>query len=143
MKKAELRCKTCKKIFTLKKNLLQHQRTVHEKRKKYECGICQKRFSRKSHKDMHIRICSRRVSRPVTKEIVVGNTSVVKKTAESADGGSVTLPVIEQKKKKKKSTVLGMTREMWEKSQNIERRIPKLKFTPVLRQSAFGGCFAD
>ena len=36
-----------------------------------------------------------------------------------------------------------MTREMWEKSQNIEKRIPKLKFTPVLRQSAFGGCFAD
>ena len=80
----ELQCKICKKMFTLKKNLLQHQRVVHEKHKKYECGICQKRFSRKSHKEMHIRICSRRVvTRPVGKDIIGNEINGVKKTAKT------------------------------------------------------------
>ena len=123
-------CRICKKVFTLKKNLVRHQKTVHEKCKKHECGICQKKFSRKSHKDMHLRICSRNVA--------CGKTFTAEETTETA-GGSVPLPA----EKVKEPTVLGMTRDVWEKKENVEKRVPNLRFTPVLLQSAFGGCFAD
>ena len=136
----ELRCQSCKKEFSLKKNLHQHIRQVHEQQKKYECGICQKTFSRKYHKNMHLRTCFHRVSKSNDGEpvvVVAGNTSVMRGPVEAADG-CVTLPVI-----KKRSTGGGITRETMEIMKNEEKREPKLKFTPILRQSAFGGCFAD
>ena len=69
-------CRICNKVFTLKKNLLQHQRSVHEKLKKHECNICFRKFSRKSHKDTHLRVCSRNVETGPTAAAVVAATAV-------------------------------------------------------------------
>ena len=52
----------CGRSFTRVDNLCSHVRTVHRKDKKYECGICQKRFSRYSHKVMHLRTRSSKVT---------------------------------------------------------------------------------
>ena len=50
----------CGRSFTRADNLCSHVRTVHRKDKKYECGICQKKFSRYNHKVMHLRKCSKK-----------------------------------------------------------------------------------
>ena len=55
------KCEKCSKVFTLKKNLRQHIKIVHEKQKLHECGLCQKKFGRKQHKELHLRTCSRNV----------------------------------------------------------------------------------
>ena len=57
----EHRCEKCTKVFTMKKNLNQHIRSVHEEQKLHECGICQKKFARKQHKELHLKTCSMKV----------------------------------------------------------------------------------
>ena len=90
-------CHQCSKEFRTKQNLYRHEREVHNTEKTHGCGICGKRFARKSHKTMHLRTCSRKVLSSV---------------AAVAD------------RRRKKVVV-------------------DLHFTPTLRLSAFGGCFAD
>ena len=58
-------CQQCSKEFTAKKNLNAHIREVHKAEKTHGCGICGKRFARKSHKTMHLRTCSRNFSSSV------------------------------------------------------------------------------
>ena len=92
----EHKCETCCKVFTMKKNLNQHRRQVHEERKIYECGICSKQFSRRQNKELHLLNCSRKIN---------------------VQGGE--LPV------------------------KTYKTLTNPKFSPILRKSAFGGCFAD
>ena len=58
----ELKCKHCSKVFTKKGNLNRHIRHVHNKEKKHACGVCQKKFSRKQHREYHERTCSKKVA---------------------------------------------------------------------------------
>ena len=58
----------CNKVFTMKKNLNHHIRTVHDKVKKHECGICSKKFSRKQNKELHIKTCSISVGMGLSKK---------------------------------------------------------------------------
>lgn len=43
------KCEYCGKLFSLKNNMLIHQRSVHLKEKPYECSDCFMRFSAKNH----------------------------------------------------------------------------------------------
>ena len=90
-KEQEVKCQVCKKEFTLKKNLRQHVRTVHEKKKMHECRICEKTFARKNHKDLHLRVCSRRVG---------GGTGAA--ACGGGDGRVLMTPEREEKDKKTK-----------------------------------------
>ena len=55
----ELKCIHCSMLFTKKGNLIRHIRNVHNKEKKHECGVCQKKFSRKQNRNLHEKRCSK------------------------------------------------------------------------------------
>ena len=126
----ERRCPTCTKVFTLKKNLYRHVRHVHERQNNYECGICQKRFSRKSHRDMHLRVCSRRVMVSSAGEKNIEDVNVLKKraVAESVDGG-VALPVLNNKNMNLRDCsfcgkAFPSSRSLWDHKQKCKKTVP-------------------
>ena len=47
-------CYTCNSQFWLKTSLIEHRRTVHEKKKPFECKICQRKFSQLYHVTVHL-----------------------------------------------------------------------------------------
>ena len=53
-------CEICDpvKTFTRRADLKRHVKQVHEKEKRYKCGICQREFARKAHKEEHLKSCS-------------------------------------------------------------------------------------
>ena len=51
-------CESCSKTFTRKSSLKRHEEHVHYEKRQHVCGICQKRFARKQHKEWHLRTCS-------------------------------------------------------------------------------------
>ena len=57
-------CEICDpvKTFTRRADLKRHVKQVHEKEKRYKCGICQKEFARKAHKDFHHQVCLYKVN---------------------------------------------------------------------------------
>ena len=118
-----LKCQKCEKDFTLQKNLNQHERTVHANIKKHVCGICQKRFSRKNHKEMHLRVCSKRVMGSAAEK--------VDNSEKKVDDGSLLKSENNSKKKKCAVGGGGFTRETFEKWENVAKRKSKLKFTPM------------
>ena len=52
-------CEQCSKHFTDRSNLIRHVKDIHEKRKLHQCAICSKTFSRKQHKEYHVKTCAR------------------------------------------------------------------------------------
>ena len=52
-------CKTCGKRFTLRYNLLQHIRDVHENPQKFKCSLCEKTYSHKSSLTKHSKKCTK------------------------------------------------------------------------------------
>ena len=53
-------CELCDpvKTFNRRDNLKCHVKEVHQKEKRYQCGICQMTFARKGDKEEHLKLCS-------------------------------------------------------------------------------------
>ena len=49
-------CKKCKKLFSQKKYLTKHLKTIHEGIKAFNCQACQKSFTAKHNLDYHIAV---------------------------------------------------------------------------------------
>ena len=109
----EFKCQTCEKKFASKKNLRRHVRHIHENQTIHECGICEKKFTLKTNLRQHVRHVH----------------------------------------EKKKNHECGICKKKFARKSNKEKHLrtcsrrvgdgSNLNFTPVLRKSAFGGCFAD
>uniref|UniRef100_A0A8D9F1M9 Zinc finger protein 582 n=1 Tax=Cacopsylla melanoneura TaxID=428564 RepID=A0A8D9F1M9_9HEMI len=52
----EFPCPLCKKIFTVKRQLLRHVRTVHDKIRNYQCPICGHSFADVTNLNVHMHI---------------------------------------------------------------------------------------
>lgn len=52
-------CKVCGKKFTVRHNLLQHVRDVHENRQTFTCSHCDKSYSQKSSLTKHLKKCNK------------------------------------------------------------------------------------
>ena len=50
-------CDDCNKVFTKKRNLTRHVRSIHSEEKPHRCRICSKKFARKQNKDLHQKTC--------------------------------------------------------------------------------------
>ena len=67
-------CSHCDASFTSKHNLLQHVRSVHEKRQDFECEHCGKKMATwkrlkdhtwQSHNPVNCEICQKQISNPI------------------------------------------------------------------------------
>eukprot|EP00179_Madagascaria_erythrocladioides_P005362 CAMPEP_0198317104 /NCGR_PEP_ID=MMETSP1450-20131203/6713_1 /TAXON_ID=753684 ORGANISM="Madagascaria erythrocladiodes, Strain CCMP3234" /NCGR_SAMPLE_ID=MMETSP1450 /ASSEMBLY_ACC=CAM_ASM_001115 /LENGTH=242 /DNA_ID=CAMNT_0044020287 /DNA_START=30 /DNA_END=758 /DNA_ORIENTATION=+ len=49
-----LHCPQCTKSFSIKGNLVKHIQTVHEQRNRFDCEICERRYTRRSSLRQHM-----------------------------------------------------------------------------------------
>ena len=64
----EWKCKQCTKTFTKKRSLTRYIKGIHEEQKLHKWEICQKHFSRKKNKELHVNTCTRRINQGTSRE---------------------------------------------------------------------------
>ena len=160
----EFNCQTCEKKFASKKNLRRHVRHIHENQTTHECGICEKKFTLKSNLRRHVRhvhetkaihecdICNqkftskkilRRHVRQVHEKQTMHECGICNKKFASKKNLRQHVRHVHEKQKKHEC---GICKKKFPRKNHKEmhlRTCNNLKFTPKLRKSAFGGCFAD
>ena len=55
-------CELCVKTFTRRADLRRHVKQVHDKEKRYQCGIWEMEFAQKTPKEEHLKTCSYKAS---------------------------------------------------------------------------------
>ena len=167
----ELKCQTCEKKFASKKNLRQHVRHVHEKKKMHECDICNKKFALKTNLRQHVQhvhenqtlhecgICEKKFAskknlhrhvRRIHEKQTIHECGICEKKFTLKENLRRHVRHVHEKQ-----TIheCGICNKKFARKKNKEMHLRtcsqrfgagnNLNFIPVLRKSAFGGCFAD